>query len=52
MHEQMLKIQEMIGENDYVTGDSMTIADIFLFCNFTQCYLAPNYTVSQQKFPN
>lgn len=43
MHEQMLKIQEMIGENDYVTGDSMTIADIFLFCNFTQCYLAPNY---------
>ena len=48
----MLKIQEMIGENDYVTGDSMTIADIFLFCNFTQCYLAPNYKVSQQKFVN
>ena len=46
MHAQMSKIQEMIGENDFVTGDSMTIADIFLFCSFVQCYMVPNFVVS------
>jgi len=36
MHEKMLHVQEVLGDNNFLAGDTMTIADVFVFNNFKQ----------------
>lgn len=36
MHASMVHINELLGENAYLTGSDMTVADIFIFNNFQQ----------------
>ena len=44
MHAKVLHARDVLGDKEYFTGDSMTIADVFLYNDFFQVTIDPKYT--------